>query len=44
MQDALMSINVPFCVKQCGYCPRTVVEGWDAKRLHACLLYTSRCV
>ena len=35
MQDALMSINVPFCVKQCGYCPRTVVEGWDAKRLHA---------
>lgn len=35
MQDVLMSINVPFCVKQCGYCPRTVVEGWDAKRLHA---------
>ena len=35
MQDVLMSINVPFCVKQCDYCPRTVVEGWDAKRLHA---------
>ena len=35
MQDVLMSINGPFCVKQCDYCPRTVVEGWDAKRLHA---------
>ncbi len=42
MQDAVMQLNVPLCLRREGWDGRSLVEGWNSARAHEYLLALQR--
>lgn len=34
-RDAIVKVELPFCVRKCAFCTRDVIPGWDSVRMRA---------
>ena len=34
-RQTVLRLQVPFCFRQCAFCSKTILPGWDPQRLHA---------
>lgn len=34
-RDAIVKVEIPFCVRKCAFCTRDVIPGWDSARMRA---------